>query len=276
MAELLHIDPRDLAPGDGFAAAFDWARFGLHLIESTEHPWFERAYRRMWDEFSNHDSMERREIIESRLGWDPARPSDDGWRILYRIIVVSDGDRLAAVRDASAIARDGSNQVVVHLSHVLVEPEYRGGALAAWMRAFPVQMARRCAGDANAGITLVAEMEHPSPGDPMSIKRLASYERAGFLKVDPAGVDYHQPDFREPAAIDASGGPKPLPYLLIVRRVGRESQTSITGRTARGIVSALYATYARHFREQDMAGVWQMLERYPPDDQPIRLLPPTR
>jgi hypothetical protein len=148
------------------------------------------------------------------------------------------------------------------------------------MRAFPVQIARACHASAGFGgspgnITLVAEMEHPSADDPMSVKRLASYQRAGFLKVDPNVVDYYQPDFRAPAAIDSSGGTKPLPYMLIVRRVGRERETSIGGAQVRRIVEALYAMYGLHFRPQDMEVARKTLDRYPTDAATVQLVPPT-
>jgi hypothetical protein len=277
----LDINPADLAPGDSFAADFDWSRFEVAMITSPADPDFDEAYERLWDEFSYHDSMESRQIIESRLTIHPTHDFAGGWRMLYRMIAVSERENRAAVRDATAILhRSRVSEVFVHLSHVLVEPAYRGGKLAAWLRAFPVQIARECHelagfGGAPANITLVAEMEHPSPSDPMSTKRLASYERAGFLKVDPSAVDYYQPDFRPPAAIDAAGGPKPLPYLLILRRVGRENERTISGGEIRQIVTALYAMYGRHFRPQDMLAAEKTLPRYPADAATVQLLPPT-
>jgi hypothetical protein len=184
------------------------------------------------------------------------------------------------MRDCTAMLhRQHPDHVLVHLSHVLVDFEFRGGGLAAWLRAFPVQIARWC--HAAAGytgrprVTLVAEMEHPNPADPSSLKRLLSYERAGFQKIDPTAINYHQPDFRDPREIDTSGGAKPLPFVLIVRRVGREAETTLAGHEVKLMVQALYSMYGVHFRSTDMAANWRMLDQYPADDAALRLLPPT-
>lgn len=282
--ESLTLDPSDLAPGDASAASFDFSPFGLHVIRSSASPLFDVAYRKLWDEFGSHGGMETRDVIVSRLRWNPARPLGD-WRLLYRMIAVTLGDRVIAVRDCTAICNEAEapGACVAHLSHVLVDHDHRGGGLASWLRAFPVQIARRCleaSGLPRAGphpwrITLVAEMEHPTAHEPMTLKRLRSYERAGFLKVDPSVVRYFQPDFRDPSEIDASGGPKPLPYQLVLRRVGRESEVSVSGGEVRGLVRWLYSMYAQGFRPRDMEAAYRTLERYPPDGQLIRLLPPT-
>lgn len=280
----LSINPSDLAPGDardGRAAGFDFSPFEVHLIRSSSHHLFDESYRKLWDEFGSHGGMEARQVIVDRLHWNPARPIGP-WSLLYRMIAVSYQQRVVAVRDCSAICnREAApDEVVVHLSHVLVDREYRGSGLAAWMRAFPVQVAR--AGHAAAGgggaarLTLVAEMEYPTPHDPMSYKRLASYEGAGFVKIDPAAVRYFQPDFRDPQEIDSGGGPVPLPYQLVVWRVGREEEREITGGEVRRLVQSLYAMYGQSFRPEDMEAAYRTLDRYPPDGATVRLLPPTQ
>lgn len=287
--ESLNIDPADLAPGDARAASFDLSPFGLHLIRSSSSPLFDVVYQKLWDEFGSHGGMETRDVIVSRLAWNPASPLGD-WSLLYRMIAVTLRERVIAVRDCTAICNpaESPGECVVHLSHVLVDHDFRGGGLAAWLRAFPVQVARRCLAKVPAGgpagarggaggerITLVAEMEHPTAHEPMSLKRLTSYERGGFLKVDPAVVRYVQPDFRDPVEIDAAGGPKPLPYQLVLRRIGREAETTIAGAEVRRVVRWLYSMYAQGFRPQDMEAAYRTLDRYPRDDETIRLLPPT-
>jgi hypothetical protein len=168
---------------------------------------------------------------------------------------------------------------VVHLSHVLVDPAWRRTGLAGWLRAWPIQAARACfaaAGlAADSPITLVAEMELPDAGFPHRMIRLKAYEKAGFLKVDPAQVRYFQPDFRPPAEIDASGGPWPLPFCLILRRVGRERDQAIPGTEVRQIVECLYQIYGTGFRARDMAAVWSTLTGYPAGHASVPLLPPT-
>ena len=177
----------------------------------------------------------------------------------------------------SGIARRKPH-VVVHMSHVLVDASWRRTGLAGWLRAAPLQTAR--AGLEASGlpvdspITLVAEMEHADPSFPNRQIRLAAYEKAGFVKVDPVQVRYFQPDFRPPPDIDRGGGPQPLPFSLILRRVGREREQTIAGREIRDIVESLYQMYGEGFRANDMAAARSAFQ-YPGDDAGVRLVSPT-
>jgi hypothetical protein len=111
-----------------------------------------------------------------------------------------------------------------------------------------------------------------SPG---GIAALRSYERAGFLKIDPRSVPYWQPDFRAPEEIDRTGL-QPVPYALVVRRVDRESERSITGREVHTLVSALYTMFGVHFRADHMAPLWSRLDSLPSEDDTIELQAPAR
>ena len=113
------------------------------------------------------------------------------------------------------------------------------------------------------------------PADPASYARLKAYEKAGYLLIDPRRVRYLQPDFREPDEIDLTGGARPLSLSLIVRRVGRESEPTISGAEVLRIVKAIYRVYGETFRRCDMAPVLASLEQYPATDELIDLLPPT-
>ena len=278
-AEEIARIPADLAPGDASALRFDWSGLRVRRIRSTDHPRFGDAFERLWAEFGASREMEQREVIASRLAWDPAVPID-GYRYLYEIMVVEDDDEIVALRDHTAITPAASPlsslDVLVHLSHVLVAPRRRGQGLAAWLRAFPLQAARECTaagGRAGAGITLVAEMEPPERADAATLRRLASYRRAGFAKLDPARVHYAQPDLRTAAAIAATGV-APVPLALVLRRVGRENERSITGEEVRTIVAALYAMFAVHVRPEHMAPLWELHERLPAPHDAVDLVPP--
>ena len=144
------------------------------------------------------------------------------------------------------------------------------------MRAFPIQAARECLAGKRAPITLVAEMEHDDGVDPQKAIRLRAYEKAGFVKIDPQVVDFHQPDFRTPAEIDACGGARPVRFQLIVRRVAREHEATIRGREIRELVQTLYDIYGPQFRPQDMAHPLLDLARLPADEVIVPLLPPTQ
>ncbi|MEP6671137.1 MAG: hypothetical protein ABJF10_18395 [Chthoniobacter sp.] len=265
---------RDLAPGDEKSATLDLARFDLARIHSVNDPLFEEAYGRLWAEFGPKDEMERREVLAQRFQLGP--------RFLYQMAFVRSAGEFVAVRDhTAAMTRDNLN-VVVHLSHNLVSPLARRTGLAGWMRALPIATATSCV-IANGAplafftpITLLAEMEYPLPDDPPRMIRLQAYERAGFRKIDPQMVQYFQPDFRDPAVIDATGSTRPLPFQLLVRRVRREHERGIFGAEVRQLVETLYDIYRPQFRATDLAHPLLSLDSYPADDAMIPLVPPTQ
>ncbi|HWN96618.1 MAG TPA: hypothetical protein VNT99_16435 [Methylomirabilota bacterium] len=273
--------PADLASGDARSLELDRREFDIVPIRSGDDPLFDVAYERLWTEFGAQHEMESREVIARRLDWQPAALLGNCWLRYEMFLVRRQGD-FVAVRDHTAIVkcRHGTPHAVVHLSHVLIDAAWRRTGLAGWLRALPLQTARACLSATGfpeaSPITLTAEMEHPDPQFPNRMIRLKSYEKAGFKKVDPAAVKYFQPDFRAPEEIDASGGPQPLPFGLILRRVGREHEQVIGGAEVREIVECLYRMYGTSFREQDMAAVWRTLSQYPADETEVPLMPPTR
>lgn len=271
----------DLAPGDAKAVDFDWTGSNLVRIRRADHPLFGAAYQRLWDEFGPRGEMEKRAVIEERLAWDPSRPFNDH-SLLYEMVVVESRGEILALRDHTAIVapasrRDAPANTIVHLSHLLLEPRMRGSGLSGWMRAFPIQTARECAALAGApptrAVTLVAEME-PSDGvTPAVVLRLRSYERAGFTQIAADRVPYCQPDFRAPQTIDMTSV-RPLPLALVIRRVGRETESSLSGAEVREIVTALYTMFSATMRADHMQPLWALLERFPAEGEMVRLHPP--
>jgi GNAT superfamily N-acetyltransferase len=273
----------DLAPGDDRSAAFDWRGIDVQFVRGTDDPLFTRAYSFLWEHFGTKGELEQQAVLAQRFAWEPGRPVN-GWSMRYEMIVLKSGGMIAAVRDHTAIVpasgTHAPDAAVVHLSHVLVAPAWRRTGLTGWLRAWPILTGRDCLRAAgrsiDAPITLVAEMEPPDAEYNDRFVRLRAYERAGFKKVDPAHVDYHQPDFRAPIDIEASGGPRPLPMMLIVRRVGREAETTLPGDELRHVVRAIYGMYAATFRQADMAPLLEQLDRhYPPNDAAVPLTRPT-
>ena len=272
----------DLAPGDGRGLTVDWAGLRVERIRTPQHPLFAPVYQRLWAEFSAKGEMEKREVIAQRLGWDPRRPVDHH-SLLYEMLAVMRGDELVGLRDHSAIVpcpphrATHPGQVIVHLSHIIVEPAMRGGGLSAWLRAFPLQAARECAAAAGEPardrLTLVAEMEHPDGVTREKMARLRSYERAGFMKIDPDSVHYVQPDFRPPAEIDASSV-QPVPLSLVIRRVGREQEATLAGAEVRELVGALYTMFGVHMRADHMAPLWGLLDHFPGPGETVLLRKP--
>ncbi|HEX8325814.1 MAG TPA: hypothetical protein VF595_18060 [Tepidisphaeraceae bacterium] len=276
----LGITRDDLAPADTRSADFDWTGLGVHFVETPGDKQFDTGYDALCNEFDAKGELETRDVLTRRLGWRPERLTSNGYALRYEMIVVRQGDTLAAVRDHTAIVdvRRPERACVVHLSHLLITPAWRGSGLAGWMRALPMYTARECltrAAQPPRPITLVAEMEPADPTEPGNIGRLVAYGKVGFLKVDPTRVNYLQPDFRSPDAIDTAGGPRPLPLSLVVRRVGRENETQIAGAELRALVESLYAMYGESFRAEDMRPNWESLNNYPPDDARIDLVKPS-
>jgi GNAT superfamily N-acetyltransferase len=274
--------PDDLSPGDRFEAARDWSDVHVHRVRDTRDPDFLEAYERLWLEFGSRGEMETRRVITERLAWDPARPIRSA-ALAYELLLLRRGGSIAALRDHTAVVRlDPRGRplapVVVHLSHSYVEPSHRGTGLIAWLRALPLQAARRAAQVAGAKegspIVLVAEMEPPDPGDAPRIARLRSYERAGFLKIDPAAAPYSQPDFRPPEVL-AGATPRPIPLQLIVRRVGRESEQAMPASEVAAVVDSIYAVYGVHTPPAALDPLRAAAAKWLARERRFQLLPPT-
>ena len=92
-------------------------------------------------------------------------------------------------------------------------------------------------------VDLAAEMEYFSPEDRLSLQRILFYGRGGFDVIDPRHFPYRQPDFREPALIAATGD-RPVPFMLLLRRVGREREARLPIDEARAVMQLLYDDFA--------------------------------
>jgi hypothetical protein len=270
--------PSDLAPGDVKSLEGDWSSIELHRVQSADDPDFDLAFGALWAEFGPRSEVEQPTVLSRRLRWNGDKLVD-GFALRYRLLLLKSQGQLAAVRDHTAIVRSGQEEAIVHLSHNLIAPEWRRSGLAGWLRALPIQSARNCLVEQGrssaAPIILVGEMKSLDTADLSSYARLKAYEKAGYLLIDPRRVRYLQPDFRTPDEIDLTGGARPLSLSLIVRRVGRESELTISGAEVRRIVEAIYQVYGETFRRCDMAPVLATLENYPAPNEIIALLPPT-
>jgi hypothetical protein len=270
--------PSDLAPGDMKSLERDWSGIELHRIESADDPEFDVAFGVLWAEFGRRSEVEQPTVLLKRLRWNGDRLIR-GYALRYRLVLLKSRGRIAAVRDHTAIIRSEIEGAIVHLSHNFIAPEWRRTGLAGWLRALPIQSARNCLAEQRRSptepITLVGEMKPLDRDDPASYTRLKAYEKAGFLLIDPRKVPYLQPDFRAPDEIDLTGGSKPLPLVLIVRRVGRENELAISGAETLRIIEGLYRLYGETFRQCDMAPVLSNMAKYPAPDEVIALLPPT-
>ncbi len=239
-------------------------RYELHSIEHPDHPDFARAYEILWGAFGPQGEMEPEHAIRRFLLDDAFDPLPSGTFIRYFLLVARDRDGvLRGVRDGSVIYNPqwAPDLCTVYLSHIYMLPEARGTVLTYWLRIAPVELAveylfqLQQRGLVNlplpdqpgryfgVRLTLAAEMEYFSPDDRLSLQRILFYGRGGFDVIDPRHFPYRQPDFRDPAVIQATGN-TPVPFMLLVRRLGRERQARLPLDEASATMRMLYDEFA--------------------------------
>jgi hypothetical protein len=239
-------------------------RYELHSIEHPDHPDFARAYQILWEAFGPQGEMEPESAIRQFVLDDAFEPTASGTYIRYFLIIAKDRDgNLRGVRDGSVLYNPAyaPDLCVVYLSHIFMLPPARGTVLTYWLRIAPVELAVEYlfqlhqrgrvalpAPDApgryfGVQLDLAAEMEYFSPDDRLSLQRILFYGRGGFDAIDPRQFPYRQPDFRDPAVIQATGN-TPVPFMLLLRRMGRERQARLPIDEARAVMRLLYDEFA--------------------------------
>lgn len=239
-------------------------RYELHSIEHPSHPDFERSYRILWDAFGPQGEMEREPVVRSFLLDDPFEPIASGTFLRYFMIVATDREgNLRGVRDGTILVNRAyaPDLCLVYLSHIFMLPEARGTVLTYWLRIAPLEIAVQYLFDLHSRglvsvpapdspskyfgmkVDLAAEMEYFSPEDRLSLQRILFYGRGGFDVIDPRHFPYRQPDFRDPAAI-AETGNRPIPFMLLLRRMGRERQARLPIDEASAVMRLLYDDFS--------------------------------
>jgi hypothetical protein len=248
-------------------------RYAVEVLTDPDDPDFKLAYQLLWDAFGASGEMEREEAIRSFLKDDPLEPTRDGTCILYFLLVAKDLDgNLRGVRDGSVLVNPAYSPdlCVVYLSHIYMLPEARGTVLSYWLRIAPVELAMRYVHDLherghlrlpqpnNPGkyygmrIDLAAEMEYFDPEDRISWQRILFYGRGGFDAINPRHFPYRQPDFRDPAVIRVTGN-QPMPFMILLRRMGRERQAQLPLDEARAVMNLLYDDFESHCAPEFLA-----------------------
>lgn len=239
-------------------------KYELEAIEHPSHPDFERAYGILWNAFGAAGEMEPADAIRSFLIDDPYEPVPSGTFIRYFLLVARDANgELRGVRDGCVLYNPNyaPDLCLVYLAHIFMLPEARGTVLTYWLRIAPVELAMQYLAELHARglatlpapdapgraygmrLDLAAEMEYFSPEDPISLQRILFYGRGGFDVIDPRHFPYRQPDFRPPEMIQATGN-TPIPFMLLLRRMGRERQAKLPLDEAKAVVRLLYDDFA--------------------------------
>lgn len=272
-------------------------KYQLWSITDPDDPDFLPAYQLLWDTFGPAGEMEREEVIRSFLAADPYLPNEGGTFMRYFLLLAK--DRAGNVRGA----RDGAVLVnpayspdvcVVYLSHIFMVPEARGTVLSYWLRITPVELAMQYLADLHAlgrlalpapdapgrnygmRIDLAAEMEYFTPEDRLSLQRILFYGRGGFDAINPRHFPYRQPDFRDPEVI-ARTGYQPIPFMLLLRRMGRERQATLPIEEASAVMRLLYDAFASHcppeLLDNSLQVVLDRLEERAKTKSSVELLP---
>lgn len=239
-------------------------RYALESIEHPDHPDFARAYQILWDVFGPTGEMEPEPAIRRFLLEDPFEPLPSGTYCRYFLIIAKDRDgNLRGVRDGTVLYNPGwaPDLCTVYLSHINLLPQARGTVLTYWLRIAPVELAveylyqlqqrglvqlplpDQPGKNFGVQLNLAAEMEFFSPEDRLSLQRILFYGRGGFDVIDPRHFPYSQPDFRAPEVIAATGN-RPVPFMLLLRRMGRERQARLPIEEASITMRHLYDEFA--------------------------------
>jgi hypothetical protein len=249
-------------------------KYDVESIEHPDHPDYARAYEILWNGFGAHGEMESEAVIRQMLLADPYTPLPSGTWARYFLLVARDRatGAIRGVRDGRVLVNPAyaPDLCVVYLSHIFMLPEARGTVLTYWLRIAPVDLAMSflhglhqrgaltlAAPDApgkyyGMRIDLAAEMEYFDPAERLSLQRILFYGRGGFDVIDPRHFPYRQPDFRDPALIAATGE-HPAPFMLLLRRIGRERAARLPLVEARAVMRLLYDDFATFCEPEHLA-----------------------
>lgn len=236
-------------------------KYEVEVIEHPDHPDYARAFQILWDAFGESGEMEPDHVIREMMFEDPAVPMPSGSYARFFLLVARDraSGAIRGVRDGRVLVNPAyaPDLCVVYLSHIFMLPEARGTVLTYWLRIAPLDLAVTYLHTLHQKgkiqlplpdqpgkyfgmrVDLAAEMEYFSPDDKLSLQRILFYGRGGFDAIDPRHFPYRQPDFRDPALI-AKTGDHPVPFMLLLRRVGREREARLPIDEAAAVIKLLY------------------------------------
>jgi hypothetical protein len=272
-------------------------RYEIWSIEDPDDVDYPAAYKLLWDAFGPSGEMEREEAIRSFLREDSFSPTASGTFIRYFLLVARDRDGVVrGARDGSVLINPSyaPDLCVIYLSHIFMMPQARGTVLSYWLRIAPVEIAMHYMAALHAlgklplplpdnparnfgmNINLAAEMEYFTPEERLSLQRILFYGRGGFDVINPRHFPYRQPDFRDPEVIRETGN-QPVPFMVLLRRMGRERLATMPIEEARAVMRLLYDDFACHcapeFLDNSLQVVLDRLEERRKRKSYVELLP---
>ena len=214
------------SPGRPRTRARDWRDMRVRRVRDADDPDFAAAYERLFARVrpARRDGDARGDRRSARVGSGAAasaarRSPTSCWCCA----AAARSRRCAITRPWCASTRAAgrvAGRVVVHLSHAYVEPAHRGTGSPRWLRALPLQAARRCArrGRLRAGARRSCSSRRwsrPIRRRAERMPRLRSYERAGFRKIDPGRGALRAARLPRARACWRGAVPRPVPLGLV-------------------------------------------------------------
>jgi hypothetical protein len=254
-------------------------QYQMWEILDPDDPDFRAAYDALWSEFGPHGEMEREDAIRGYMRDDSFEAVPSGTYIRYFLLAAKNArGELLGVRDGSVLIHPGyaNDLCVVYLSHIFMFPAARGTVLSYWLRIAPIEIAVQYLSDLHErgrirlpapdspgryfgmNLDLAAEMEYFSPDDRVSWQRILFYGRGGFDAVNPRHFPYLQPDFRDPEEIRRTGN-SPIPFMMLVRRIGRERSAMMPIEEASSLMRLLYDDFACHCAPEFLGSSLQLV-----------------
>jgi len=273
-------------------------RYEVEAIEHPAHPDYKAAFEILWRGFGAGE-MEPEPVIRSMLLADPTEALPSGTYARYFLLVARDRGTgaIRGVRDGRVLVNPAydADLCLVYLSHIYMLPEARGTVLTYWLRIAALDLAMSFlhllhqegrivlpAPDApgryfGMRIDLAAEMEYFTPEDKLSLQRILFYGRGGFDAIDPRHFPYRQPDFRDPEVVSRMGD-RPVPFMLLLRRMGREREARLPLEEARAVMRLLYDDFAGFCEPHHLASSLDLVlgrldERQAKGKKDVALLP---
>ena len=273
-------------------------RYEVEAIEHPAHPDYKAAFEILWRGFGAGE-MEPEPVIRSMLLADPTEALPSGTYARYFLLVARDRETgaIRGVRDGRVLVNPAydADLCLVYLSHIYMLPEARGTVLTYWLRIAALDLAMSFlhllhqegrivlpAPDApgryfGMRIDLAAEMEYFTPEDKLSLQRILFYGRGGFDAIDPRHFPYRQPDFRDPEVVSRMGD-RPVPFMLLLRRMGREREARLPLEEARAVMRLLYDDFAGFCEPHHLASSLDLVlgrldERQAKGKKDVALLP---
>ena len=289
LADGRHWREDDVFAGEGLGKVRE-AAARYALVEPADRAEFREGYALLERQFGPTGEIETADALMRWFERGSLSPPGALIRAHYHMVIAREksgpnAGEIAAVRDCFVTtdrrpeAPPGGRAHVL-LSHTLVLPDHRRTGVGALMRHVPIALAReRLVSDpavhghrvffgsgrlgdggssapvADPHILLFAEMDQVTADDRNTVIRLLAYGRAGFRVIPPTVLPFAQPDFRDEVQ-RGDVDPQPLPFLCVVREVGRDG-AHLTADRVRDVVEHVLAVHACHARADHLEQIRQ-------------------